>query len=179
MRTAVVAVLLADLQEHRRLDCARVDRDSGDDHARDIGDRERNRAVDRGQCGVAHTQDHGVSALDRDALPDIVNARCEQKVLAARQLIVDRLDGVRRSSDEEVAERDGFSWGHAAIPGDAAGIRLCRRHPDVVLALRVEEQVGLLTANRRGLEGRVWRVWEAFIGGRAFHASKDLIPHSI
>ena len=139
MRTAVVAVLLADLQEHRRLDGARVDRDSGDDHARDISDRERNRAVDRGQCGVAHTQDHGVSALDRDALPDIVNARCEQKVLAARQLIVDRLDGVRWPGNEEVAERDRLARRHAIRPGDAAGIRLCRRHPNVVIALRVEE----------------------------------------
>ena len=76
-----------------------------------------------------------------------VSSRC----LPLRELAVDPLaPSRRRLGDEEVAERDGPARGHAVGPGDAAGVALGRGHPDLVRALRVDEQVRLLPAERGG-----------------------------
>ena len=117
--------------------------------------------------------------LDGDALADVVDARSEQQIPAAGQLAVDRVHGVRRLRHEEVAERDRASGRHALVPGDAARVPLRRRHPDVVVAAGVDEQVRLLTAERRRVEGRVRRVGERSVRGRPHDAREDLVPHGV
>jgi hypothetical protein len=119
---AHVVVLLADLQEHRRLDEAGVDRNPGDDDAGNVGDCKRDRAVHGGESGVPEPEDDRVSPLDRDALADVVDAGGKQQIHAAGELVVDRLHRVRRRGDEEVAQRDRASRGHAVGPSDPARV---------------------------------------------------------
>ena len=110
---------------------------------------------------------------------DVVDTRCQQQMLAAGQLAVDRLHGVRRIGHEEVAERDRASRRKAGSPRDAAGVGLRRRDADVVGALPVDEQVRLLTADRRRGEGRVRRARKCRLRRRALDTCEDLVPDAV
>ena len=68
---------------------------------------------------------------------------------------------------------------HAAGPGDAARVPLRRRHTDVVGALGIDEQVRLLAAEGRRVEGRVRRAGERGVRGRPHDAREDLVPHGV
>src|SRR6185369_14166638 len=130
----VVALRLADLQEHRRVLRTGVDREAGQDDAGDVGHGHRYGAVDGGEGRLAETEHDRVRALDIDALPYVVHARREDEVTAEGELVVDLLDRVGRFDHEEVRQRDGTAGSQTLVPGDAARVRAGRRNADVVPA---------------------------------------------
>ena len=110
---------LADPQQHRRLDGAGVDRDAGDDDAGHVGDRQRHRAVDRGERRVPQAEHDRVGALDVDAAVDVVDAGREQQVLAAREPAVDRCAesaGVATKKSSSGIVRPGVSPASQVMP---------------------------------------------------------------
>ena len=76
-------------------------------------------------------------------------------MLAACELVVDRLDRVAGVGDEEVRDRDRAARRHAVGPSGPPRLALCARDANVVATLAVDEEVRLLPADRRGVERRV------------------------
>ena len=128
---------------------ARVDREPRDHHAGHVGHLQRNGAAIGGERGEPEAEHDRVPALDRQAVPDVVDARREQQVLPAVERAIDLLRRVRRPRDEEVAQRDRAPRSDAARPRDAPRVAPRRRHSDHVPTGCVDEQVRLLAADRR------------------------------
>ena len=137
LRHVVVAVLLADAEQRRRVDVAGVDGDAGDDDARYIGEGQRDGTVDGGERRVTEAENDRVGTLDGDALRNVVHARREQQVAPARSwwlMTFTESDGLAMKKSVIGIERPGVMPASQVTPRlsvVAAGTRTvyapCRR----------------------------------------------------
>ena len=106
---------------------AGVEEEAGDGDAVDVGDGHGRGAVGGQERGVAEAEDDGVLARDADGFGEVVDAGCEEEIVAGGQCGVDACCGVAGMRDEEVREWDAAAGRGAVVPGDAGGVVLERR----------------------------------------------------
>ena len=179
----LVFLAAADLQQHRRVLGAGVDRDASDTDARDILDRHHDRTLDRGQGGNANAQHDRVRVLHPDRLIDRVYPRREQQILAALQLLIDGLHRIARLGHEESRQQDAATRCRTVYPRRSRRVGAWRRYEHVVPASGVEVEIGLLFADRRLVDRRVGpahvRDGGEALGRGPVHTGEHLVPDTV